>query len=79
MFLISVITLIHLMLLFARMARAFPEVYNFVPKTWILPSEYAVFQSYVNDLKKKKKSKTFIIKPPNGAMGNGRVFNTVFL
>ena len=32
---------------------------------------YTAFQSYLRDSKKKKKQKTFIIKPANGAMGNG--------
>lgn len=54
------------------MARAFPLEYNFVPKTWILPSDYVSFQAYAHSTKKnQKRSKTFIMKPANGAMGNG--------
>jgi len=54
------------------MARVFPLEYNFVPKTWILPSDFAAFQSYALSMKKtKKRGKTFIMKPANGAMGNG--------
>ncbi|XP_006822303.1 tubulin polyglutamylase TTLL7-like [Saccoglossus kowalevskii] len=54
-----------------KIGKAHPEEYNFSPRTWILPSEYNTFQCYVRDLKKKKKHKTFICKPANGAMGNG--------
>lgn len=32
---------------------------------------YAAFQGYCRELKKRKKQKTFIVKPANGAMGNG--------
>ena len=32
---------------------------------------YAAFQGYCRELKKRKKHKTFIVKPANGAMGNG--------
>lgn len=55
----------------AKMQRAHPEEYNFVPQTWVLPAEYAAFQGYCRELKKRKKQKTFIVKPANGAMGNG--------
>ena len=58
-------------LLIHRMAKAFPEDYNFVPKTWILPGEFGQFQQYAKELKKKKKARTYIVKPSNGAMGNG--------
>ena len=53
------------------MAKNHPEDFSFVPKTWIFPPEYTAFQTYVRELKKKKKSRTFIVKPTNGAMGNG--------
>ncbi|XP_077981014.1 tubulin polyglutamylase TTLL7-like [Glandiceps talaboti] len=55
----------------AKIGKSHPEEYNFSPRTWIFPSEYNSFQCYVRDLKKKKKHKTFICKPANGAMGNG--------
>lgn len=54
-----------------KMAKERPEEYNFTPKTWTLPSEYNTFLLYSRELKKKKKVKTFIAKPANGAMGNG--------
>ena len=53
------------------MAKLFPEEYNFVPKTWILPGELSHLQQYARDMKKRKKNRTYIIKPANGAMGNG--------
>jgi len=53
------------------MQKAHPEEYNFTPQTWVLPAEYATFQSYCRELKKRKKQRTFIVKPANGAMGNG--------
>lgn len=55
----------------AKMQRAHPEEYNFTPQTWVLPAEYATFQGYCRELKKRKKQRTFIVKPANGAMGNG--------
>ncbi|XP_070563404.1 LOW QUALITY PROTEIN: tubulin polyglutamylase TTLL7-like [Ptychodera flava] len=57
----------------AKIAKAHPEEYSFSPRTWIFPSEYNSFQCHVRDLKRKKKHKTFICKPANGAMGNGIV------
>ncbi|CAH1775587.1 unnamed protein product [Owenia fusiformis] len=54
-----------------KMAKVHPEEFDFVPKSWIFPSEYSAFQNYAKDLKKKKKHKTYIVKPANGAMGNG--------
>lgn len=56
------------------MAKAVPEEYNFVPRTWILPSDHNIIQNYMKDLKAHKKSKTFIVKPSNGAQGHGLVY-----
>lgn len=53
------------------MAKTCPEDFNFVPRTWILPSDYNIIQNYMKDLKAHKKSKTFIVKPSNGAQGHG--------
>uniref|UniRef100_H2Y307 Tubulin polyglutamylase TTLL7-like n=2 Tax=Ciona intestinalis TaxID=7719 RepID=H2Y307_CIOIN len=56
----------------AKMHRARPTEFNFVPRSWILPSEYNLLQVYAQDCRKKKrKFPTFIQKPANGAMGNG--------
>ncbi|KAL3870089.1 hypothetical protein ACJMK2_042702 [Sinanodonta woodiana] len=54
-----------------KMAKVNSEEINFVPKTWILPSDYTLLQNYYKDLRAKKKNKTFIIKPANGAQGHG--------
>ncbi|XP_052777435.1 tubulin polyglutamylase TTLL7-like isoform X2 [Mya arenaria] len=54
-----------------KMAKAVPEEYNFVPRTWILPSDFNIVQNYMKDLRAHKKSKTFIVKPSNGAQGHG--------
>ncbi|XP_076087040.1 tubulin polyglutamylase TTLL7-like isoform X2 [Mytilus galloprovincialis] len=54
-----------------KVSKEFPEEYGFIPKSWILPSDYSQLVNYSKDLKSKKKSKTFIIKPSNGAQGHG--------
>uniref|UniRef100_A0A8C5QU09 Tubulin tyrosine ligase like 7 n=1 Tax=Leptobrachium leishanense TaxID=445787 RepID=A0A8C5QU09_9ANUR len=54
-----------------KMIKCQSQEYNFVPRTWIFPAEYTQFQNYVKELKKKRRQKTFIIKPANGAMGHG--------
>ncbi|XP_060058232.1 tubulin polyglutamylase TTLL7 isoform X5 [Erinaceus europaeus] len=53
------------------MIKSRPMDYTFIPRTWIFPAEYTQFQNYVKELKKKRKQKTFIVKPANGAMGHG--------
>ncbi|KAG2461314.1 TTLL7 polyglutamylase, partial [Polypterus senegalus] len=55
----------------AGMIKIQPQEYSFIPKTWIFPAEYTQFQNYVKELRKKRKQKTFIVKPANGAMGHG--------
>lgn len=54
-----------------KMAKAIPEEFNFVPRSWILPADHNILQNYVKDLKARKKYKTFIVKPSNGAQGHG--------
>ncbi|XP_045691575.1 tubulin polyglutamylase TTLL7 [Phyllostomus hastatus] len=54
-----------------KMIKSRPLDYTFVPRTWIFPAEYTQFQNYLKELKKKRKQKTFIVKPANGAMGHG--------
>ncbi|KAM8930275.1 tubulin polyglutamylase TTLL7 isoform 2-T2 [Pelodytes ibericus] len=54
-----------------KMIKCQPQEYSFIPQTWIFPAEYTQFQNYVKELKKKRRQKTFIIKPANGAMGHG--------
>lgn len=54
------------------MSRTRTDEYNFIPRTWILPSEYNLLVLHWRDCRKKnKKPITFIMKPANGAMGNG--------
>ncbi|XP_023607552.1 tubulin polyglutamylase TTLL7 [Myotis lucifugus] len=54
-----------------KMIKSRPLDYTFIPRTWIFPAEYTQFQNYMKELKKKRKQKTFIVKPANGAMGHG--------
>uniref|UniRef100_A0A8C5BP90 Tubulin tyrosine ligase-like family, member 7 n=1 Tax=Gadus morhua TaxID=8049 RepID=A0A8C5BP90_GADMO len=55
----------------SKMIKCQPQEYGFIPKTWIFPAEYTQFQNYVKELRRKRKQKTFIVKPANGAMGHG--------
>lgn len=55
----------------SKMVKCQPQEYSFIPKTWIFPAEYTQFQNYVKELRRKRKQKTFIVKPANGAMGHG--------
>ncbi|XP_071344047.1 tubulin polyglutamylase TTLL7 isoform X1 [Trachinotus anak] len=55
----------------SKMIKCQPQEYSFIPKTWIFPAEYTQFQNYVKELRRKRRQKTFIVKPANGAMGHG--------
>ncbi|KAK7492938.1 hypothetical protein BaRGS_00015885 [Batillaria attramentaria] len=55
----------------AKMQKAFPEEYGFIPRTWILPSDYGLLQNHAKDMRAKKKMRTYIVKPANGAQGHG--------
>ena len=54
-----------------RMQKVFPEEYNFIPRTWILPADYGLLQNHAKDMRAKKKMRTYIVKPANGAQGHG--------
>lgn len=54
-----------------KMKKAYCHHYSFVPNSWVLPAEYNALDSYCRELHKKKRTKVFIAKPPNGAMGVG--------
>nr|XP_033772520.1 tubulin polyglutamylase TTLL7 isoform X2 [Geotrypetes seraphini] len=54
-----------------KMIKSQPQEYSFIPRTWIFPAEYTQFLNYTKELKRKRRQKTFIIKPANGAMGHG--------
>ena len=47
------------------------DEYCIIPMTWVLPSEHGALTHFMREIKRRGKSKTLIIKPPNGAMGNG--------
>jgi tubulin polyglutamylase TTLL6/13 len=47
--------------------KAIPELYDFFPPTWILPSDSKSFSEQFN----QKKAKTFIIKPESMCQGRG--------
>eukprot|EP01135_Chromosphaera_perkinsii_P006765 Nk52_evm13s578 gene=Nk52_evmTU13s578 len=51
-----------------RLSKLFPEEYSFFPKTWVLPADFGEFQNVV---RKKSKSKTYIVKPEVGCQGKG--------
>ncbi|XP_068599864.1 tubulin polyglutamylase TTLL7 [Brachionichthys hirsutus] len=55
----------------SKMIKCQPQEYSFIPKTWIFPAEYTQLQNYVKELRRKRRQKTFIVKPANGAMGHG--------
>ena len=67
------ITLISIAIAPLRLCKAKPSEFAFVPKTFVLPLDYTNLQNYCNDLRKNKKKKILIVKPANGAMGNGYV------
>ncbi|XP_063172380.1 tubulin polyglutamylase TTLL11 [Candoia aspera] len=55
------------------MQELFPEEYNFYPRSWILPDEFAIFLTEVN-LRKENNPRwrpTFIVKPDGGCQGDG--------
>ena len=53
------------------MRRLHKEEYSYVPRTWVLPAEYGALSYHMRELKRKGRRKILIIKPHNGAMGNG--------
>ncbi|EUB60003.1 Tubulin polyglutamylase TTLL7 [Echinococcus granulosus] len=57
-----------------KQAKSDSRNYNFYPKTWILPQEYAAFLTYA----RKNPHPAYIVKPANGAMGMGiRLYRNV--
>ncbi|KAM3825305.1 tubulin polyglutamylase TTLL11 isoform 2-T2 [Vipera latastei] len=55
------------------MQELFPEEYNFYPRSWILPEEFAIFLTEVNLMKENNPrwKPTFIVKPDGGCQGDG--------
>lgn len=56
---------------YLKMQKVLPEEYNFMPRTWILPADYTLLINHAKEMRMKKKGKTFIVKPSNGAQGHG--------
>ena len=54
-----------------RMHKKRREEYSFAPQSWVLPGEYSSLCYHMRGVKRRRRSKTFIVKPHNGAMGNG--------
>ena len=55
----------------SKMQAAFPELYTFIPKTFILPGDNAILRSYYQEAKRKGLDKTFIVKPEASCQGRG--------
>lgn len=51
---------------YESMAKSFPDVYNFHPKTYVLPNQHLEFKHTLS-----KSASTFIIKPDRGSQGKG--------
>ena len=52
-----------------RLRQFFPDDFSFYPRTWLLPEDQEEFEAYAQSSKGKKK--TFIVKPDEGAQGDG--------
>jgi hypothetical protein len=48
-------------------ARLFPDIFDFWPKSWVLPEENELFYKAVDNAQ----TKTFIVKPDSGSQGDG--------
>jgi len=61
-----------------KICKVMPQDFDFVPKTWIMPTDYSSLLTYAIDMKKMNQKRTYIMKPANGAMGHGiRLFKSV--
>lgn len=54
-----------------KICKVLPQDFDFVPKTWIMPTDYSNLLSYSIEMKKMQQKRTYIMKPANGAMGHG--------
>lgn len=62
-----------------KMYKILPQEFDFVPKTWVMPTEFSSFVTHAVEAKKSgaNQKKTYIMKPSNGAMGHGiRLFKS---
>ena len=64
-------------LLVIRIKSLQKEEYDIVPKTWVLPSDYGALSSYVKEMKRRGRNRTYIVKPHNSSMGNGSAVYTI--
>lgn len=55
---------------FDRMQRALPDLYNFHPKSFIIPFQMSEIRAHFATIQKRA-DRTFIIKPDRGAQGKG--------
>uniref|UniRef100_A0A7S4KQR7 Uncharacterized protein n=1 Tax=Guillardia theta TaxID=55529 RepID=A0A7S4KQR7_GUITH len=54
----------------AKMQRVCPEEYDFVPRTWVLPDEYAAFRQDFKKMRSQENDEMmFIVKPERGCQG----------
>jgi tubulin polyglutamylase TTLL6/13 len=53
-----------------RLQAQFPGRFDFVPDTWLLPSEYAEFRAYYESVGRGK-ARTYIVKPEAMSQGQG--------
>ena len=61
---------VDLVRLYNKMVRRAPDLYNFHPKTFIIPIELPQLQSYMQSFSKKT-DRTVIVKPDRGSQGKG--------
>ena len=54
-----------------RLREYFPDEFGFYPRTWLLPMEQEKFEAYAYKKKEHGKTSTFIVKPDEGAQGEG--------
>ena len=54
-----------------RLRTFFPKEFDFFPRTWLLPEEQDQFEAYARRKREKGKTMTYILKPDEGAQGEG--------
>lgn len=55
-----------------RMNKVCPNLYDFFPKTWVLPNEANDFRNhFANEAKNPKRKMTYIVKPDGMCQGRG--------
>lgn len=54
-----------------KMRRAFPEEFDFYPKTWLLPTDHAEVLAHLRINSSKRKEFTLIAKPWDQSQGRG--------